>query len=143
MPGPARFALYNNAGLWSQTGLVGWLVQLPLYLHFFVFFYLVFIFFTNIVKDLFIPLAVRAFSFSNRFWLFFFFNLSMDGFRGLGFRNHRFWDGLQLFCLSIQGFCTSTGKNFVKNQPWFLVALSFVFGDGGGEVSLASSLYTY
>jgi hypothetical protein len=53
---------------------VGWLVQLPLCLRF-----VNLNFFTNIVRDLFIPLAGRVLSFSNGIWDgLFFFNLSMD-----------------------------------------------------------------
>jgi hypothetical protein len=44
----------------------------------------------------------------------FFFNL----FHGrVGLEITGFGTGLQFFCLSIQGFWTWTGKNFVKNKP--------------------------
>jgi len=52
-----------RVGLCSQAGLVGWLVELPLCLQFYFIFN---IFFTNIGRDLFIPLAGRVLSFSNR-----------------------------------------------------------------------------
>jgi hypothetical protein len=85
---------------------------------FFIFWYFIFIelLFTNIVRDLFIPLAGRVFSFSNRFWDMLFFLLPFHGQVGLEITG--FGTGCNFFCLSIQGFWMWTGKNFVKNQPW-------------------------
>jgi hypothetical protein len=79
------------AGLPSQAGLVGWLVQLPLCQRFFnkkkqnkkI---------TNIARDLLIPLVGRVFSFSNRF------GTGCLTFPWTGwFRIYQFWDGLQFF----------------------------------------------